>query len=39
LLSAAGFGVTLLQTRYLTGPKPFTFQYWGEAVPEAQHTA
>jgi len=36
LLSAAGFQVAELHTRYLSGPKPFTFQYWGEAVPIAQ---
>ena len=35
LISAAGFHVPKMQMRYLTGPKPFTFQYWGEAVPLA----
>lgn len=32
LLRAAGFTLTDLQTRYLSGPRPFTFHYWGEAV-------
>jgi SAM-dependent methyltransferase len=39
LLSAAGFQVAQLHTRYLSGPKPFTYQYWGEAEPESQKTA
>ena len=39
LLSAAGFRVAQMRTRYLAGPKPFTYQYWGEAEPEAQKTA
>ena len=39
LLSAAGFQVAQLNTRYLTGPKPFTFQYWGEAEPVAHKAA
>jgi ubiquinone/menaquinone biosynthesis C-methylase UbiE len=33
LLLAAGFALPDLQTRYLPGPRPFTFHYWGEALP------
>lgn len=33
LLAAAGFVVTQPQSRYLPGPRPFTFHYWGEAAP------
>jgi len=33
LLQGAGFTLPDLQTRYLAGPRPFTFHYWGEAVP------
>jgi ubiquinone/menaquinone biosynthesis C-methylase UbiE len=33
LLRGAGFTVPSLETRYLPGPKPFTFHYWGEALP------
>jgi SAM-dependent methyltransferase len=33
LLQAAGFTLPDLQTRYLKGPRPFTFHYWGEALP------
>jgi ubiquinone/menaquinone biosynthesis C-methylase UbiE len=33
LLQAAGFLLPDLQTRYLPGPRPFTFHYWGEALP------
>jgi ubiquinone/menaquinone biosynthesis C-methylase UbiE len=33
LLQTAGFALPNLQTRYLTGPRPFTFHYWGEALP------
>jgi ubiquinone/menaquinone biosynthesis C-methylase UbiE len=33
LLTAAGFVLTDPQTRYLPGPRPFTFHYWGEAQP------
>ena len=33
LLRAAGFTLPDLQTRYLSGPRPFTFHYWGEALP------
>ena len=33
LLQGAGFALPDLQTRYLTGPRPFTFHYWGEALP------
>ena len=32
LLRAAGFTLPDLQTRYLKGPRPFTFHYWGEAL-------
>ena len=33
LLNSAGFTLTNPQTRYLSGPRPFTFHYWGEALP------
>lgn len=33
LLQEAGFRLTDLHTRYLPGPRPFTFHYWGEALP------
>ena len=33
LLRAAGFKLPGLETGYLPGPKPFTFHYWGEALP------
>ena len=33
MLQAAGFALPDLQTRYLAGPRPFTFHYWGEALP------
>ena len=33
LLRGAGFTVPSLEARYLPGPKPFTFHYWGEALP------
>ncbi len=33
LLTSAGFTLTNPQTRYLPGPRPFTFHYWGEARP------
>jgi ubiquinone/menaquinone biosynthesis C-methylase UbiE len=33
LLREAGFKLPDLQTRYLKGPRPFTFHYWGEAFP------
>lgn len=33
LLKDAGFGVADLHTRYLPGPRPFTFHYWGETLP------
>ena len=32
LLRAAGFTLPDLQARYLKGPRPFTFHYWGEAL-------
>jgi SAM-dependent methyltransferase len=35
LLSAAGFTLPALQARYLPGPRPFTFHYWGEAQATA----
>lgn len=31
LLNQAGFRRTDIQSRYLPGPRPFTFNYWGEA--------
>lgn len=33
LLQAAGFKLPDPHARYLPGPRPFTFHYWGEAVP------
>ena len=33
LLQGAGFTLPDLQTRYLSGPRPFSFHYWGEAMP------
>ena len=33
LLQAAGFFLPDLQTRYLPGPRPFTYHYWGVALP------
>jgi ubiquinone/menaquinone biosynthesis C-methylase UbiE len=33
LLQQAGFIQPDTQTRYLPGPRPFTFHYWGEALP------
>jgi SAM-dependent methyltransferase len=33
LLQEAGFVVANLHTRYLPGPRPFTFHYWGETLP------
>jgi ubiquinone/menaquinone biosynthesis C-methylase UbiE len=33
LLNSAGFTLTNPQTRYLSGPRPFTFHFWGEALP------
>lgn len=35
LLQAAGFTLPDLQTRYLPGPRPFTFHYWGAACVPA----
>jgi ubiquinone/menaquinone biosynthesis C-methylase UbiE len=32
LLEESGFRCDRLQTRYLPGPRPLTFNYWGEAV-------
>ena len=33
LLRGAGFRLPSVETGYLPGPKPFTFHYWGEALP------
>ena len=33
LLLAAGFKLPAPHERYLPGPRPFTFHYWGEALP------
>lgn len=33
LLSEGGFSCKDLQTMYLPGPRPLTFNYWGEAMP------
>jgi ubiquinone/menaquinone biosynthesis C-methylase UbiE len=33
LLRDGGFACNDLQTMYLPGPRPLTFNYWGEAVP------
>lgn len=33
LLQAAGFTLAEPHERYLPGPRPFTFHYWGEALP------
>jgi ubiquinone/menaquinone biosynthesis C-methylase UbiE len=33
LISEAGFACRDLQTMYLPGPRPLTYNYWGEAVP------
>lgn len=33
LLRDAGFALPDLQTRYVDGPRPLTFHYWGEALP------
>ena len=33
LLQEGGFKLPEPHTRYLPGPRPFTFHYWGEAVP------
>ena len=33
LLRAAGFALPDVQTKYLTGPRPFTVHSWGEALP------
>jgi len=38
LLMSAGFTLVQPQTRYLPGPRPFTFHYWGEALPNALET-
>ncbi len=35
LLVEAGFTLPDLQTRYLRGPRPFSFHYWGEAMPHS----
>jgi len=33
LLNAGGFECSDVQTMYLPGPRPMTFNYWGEAIP------
>jgi ubiquinone/menaquinone biosynthesis C-methylase UbiE len=33
LLHAGGFECSDVQTMYLPGPRPMTFNYWGEAIP------
>jgi ubiquinone/menaquinone biosynthesis C-methylase UbiE len=33
LLRAGGFALPALQTMYLPGPRPLTYNYWGEALP------
>ena len=33
LLAAGGFACDVVQTMYLPGPRPLTYNYWGEAVP------
>ena len=33
LLKGAGFTLPDPQTGYVAGPRPFTFHYWGEALP------
>jgi ubiquinone/menaquinone biosynthesis C-methylase UbiE len=33
LLRTAGFTLPDLNTRYLPGPRPLTFHYWGQALP------
>lgn len=35
LLQAGGFRVEELETMYLPGPRPLTYNYWGRAVPIA----
>jgi ubiquinone/menaquinone biosynthesis C-methylase UbiE len=39
LLTAAGFTLINPKTRYLPGPRPFTFHYWGEARPRSPDAA
>lgn len=39
LLRAAGFTLPDLQTRYLPGPRPFTFHYWGETLASTPDAA
>lgn len=39
LLRAAGFALPDLQTRYLPGPRPFTFNYWGETLASTPDSA
>jgi ubiquinone/menaquinone biosynthesis C-methylase UbiE len=36
LLTEAGFTLPDLQTRYLRGPRPFSFHYWGEAMASGE---
>ena len=39
LITAAGFTLTNPQASYLSGPRPFTFHFWGEALPWLQEAA
>lgn len=39
LLTAAGFIWINPQTRYIPGPRPFTFHYWGEARTRLPHAS
>jgi len=34
LLSQSGFHTVELESRYLPGPRPFTYSYWGAAEPD-----
>ena len=38
LLMSAGFTLIQPQTRYLPGPRSFTFHNWGETLPNALET-
>jgi ubiquinone/menaquinone biosynthesis C-methylase UbiE len=37
LLAAAGFECPQMHTRYLPGPRPWTYHYWGEAQASARY--
>jgi len=39
LLASAGFTLANPETRYLPGPRPFTFHYWGVAHPSEHFPA